>query len=337
MTTKAPSQPSTTHRDRFGHSEAIHAAVRSRWSAGSSLLLDHACAYAVAVPGKFLRPLLLIESARAVGGTIDMVLPAAIGAECGHIASLVHDDIIDGDEVRRGQGSIQHVFGVDEAIIAGDALIFDLFRALSECAAADAANVVTALRVVSQAGIDMCRGQSMEGYLTRTRSTDVDSYLKMISLKTAAFFASSCECGAVLAGAPLHFRASLRRYGQQLGYAFQITDDLLPFAGCGTGKPDDSDLRNGRRTLPILLALRMAGPEMRHSIEAALSPEVSAGGGGSLDALRSLITGTGAVQASREAALDFVKGATEALAPLPMSQSRALLVACAETIAERVS
>src|SRR5438874_12820396 len=96
--------------------------------------LDSACRHALLPGGKLVRPLMLLESAGAVGGDVESVLPAAAGAEAGHVASLVHDDIIDGDDTRRGRPSVHAAFGMDDAIVAGDALIFYLFAGLAECA-----------------------------------------------------------------------------------------------------------------------------------------------------------------------------------------------------------
>lgn len=196
------------HTDSLGR--RVHENLRARWSARSEAL-DRVCGYAVEPRGKMIRPLLLLESAMAAGATVEQVLPAAVGAESGHVASLIHDDIIDQDEVRRGRVSVQCAFGIDEAIVAGDALIFDLFASLAECQGrgVSESNIVRALRVVAHAGLDLCRGQSMESELSRTRSNDIDAYLNMITLKTGSFFKSACECGAVLAGADDEMVAAL--------------------------------------------------------------------------------------------------------------------------------
>lgn len=108
----------------------VKARLGARWRGGAELL-DEMCEHALSPPGKLFRPVLLLESARALGGDIQMVRPAAVGAESGHVASLVHDDIIDDDDLRRGKPSVQHAFGVGDAIVAGDALIFDLFASLA--------------------------------------------------------------------------------------------------------------------------------------------------------------------------------------------------------------
>ncbi len=140
--------------------ELLRSAIAARWVAEHGPL-DAICRYALVPHGKLLRPLLLLHAVVAVGGEIDPVLPAAVGAECGHVASLVHDDIIDGDEMRRGQRSVQSKFGIDDAIVAGDALIFDIFRGLAECAGrgVPADRIVQALNTVARGGIDLCRGR----------------------------------------------------------------------------------------------------------------------------------------------------------------------------------
>lgn len=310
--------------------------LTGRWGADPGAL-DTICAYAVRPAGKLFRPALLIESALAVGGDIETVLPAAVGAESGHVASLVHDDIIDRDEVRRGRASVQHAYGVDNAIVAGDALIFDLFVGLAECRETGAApaRIVAALDVVARCGIDLCRGQSLEAELCARHDYDVDAYLRMTALKTAALFRAACECGALLGGGDEVVVSALGVYAENLGVAFQIRDDLLPYIADAAvvGKPATSDIRNGRMTLPVLLAHRDSGPDDRAVVAWALSGE------GDLDRRRAALAGvlerTGAVAATSEVARQQVERALAALGALPPSPSRSRMQAWAEAAIAR--
>lgn len=307
-----------------------------RWSDDGSRLAG-TCGHALTPAGKLFRPILLLESALAVGGDPRRVLPAAVGAESGHVASLVHDDIIDGDDTRRGRPAVHAAFGVGEAIVAGDALIFDLFAGLAEChtAGAPADRIVAALAVVSRCGTDLCRGQSLEAEVCASGRFEHDTYLRMVRLKTAALFRAACECGALLAGGEPRHVLALRRYAQHLGVAFQIRDDLLPYTASAVevGKPDDSDVRNGRITLPVIIAHQTGDAGVRAVIEAALS-----GTGDPVAAradLLDVLHRTNAVTATARWARHYLRYATSALRALPDTPSRDRLRGYAEAAVGR--
>lgn len=294
-----------------------------RWSSEPGLL-GAMCRHALTPAGKLMRPILLLESALAVGGDYSQVMPAAIGAECGHVASLVHDDIIDNDDLRRGRPSVQRQFGVGNAIIAGDALIFDLFAGLAECrhTGVPDSRITQALEIVARCGTDLCRGQSMEEELSRTPSFDLRPYLLMIRLKTAALFIGACASGAVLAGGDTHHVEALATYAERIGTAFQIKDDLLAYTGCThtMGKSETSDARNGRVTLPIILAHQSGTATLRATIERTLfGPEDPAV---RRAALAEILDRAGALDACAEMARDRIRQARAALEVLPASASR---------------
>jgi geranylgeranyl diphosphate synthase, type I len=316
--------------------EEVRSRLASRWATDPSLLA-RMCAHAHTPPGKLFRAILLIESALAVGGDPRWALPAAVGAESGHVASLVHDDIIDGDDTRRGRAAVHTAFGVGDAIVAGDALIFDLFAGLAECRAAGASadRVVAALAVVSRCGIDLCRGQSLETEFCGSGRFDHEIYLNMVRLKTAALFRAACECGALLAGGDPRQVRALGRYAEHLGVAFQIRDDLLPYTSSAAevGKPGTSDVRNGRLTLPVIIAHRAGGAADRAVIEATLS-----GVGDPVTAqadLLDVLRRTGAVTATAGWARRYLRFALAALHALPVTASRERLGGYAEAAVAR--
>lgn len=285
-------------------------------------MLDEICRYAVSGSGKLFRPVLLIESALAVGGDLDHVLPAAVGAECGHVASLVHDDIIDHDDVRRGRASVHRAFNVDNAIVAGDALIFDLFAALAECREAGAAEsrIVSALGAVARSGVDMCRGQVLEAEVSAARSFAVESYLRVAELKTAAMFRGACQSGALLGGGDDTEVAALAAYGAHLGLAFQIQDDLLAFTSddATAGKSGGSDLKNSRMTAPVVMAHRLGATKDRRHLERLLAQPGDPATG--LRELRDVLARTGALERTGNWAADWAaraRTALHALAPTP--------------------
>lgn len=296
--------------------------LEKRWANGSNPI-DPICHYALVPSGKMIRPILLLDSALAVGGDLSPVLPAAVGAECGHVASLIHDDIIDGDDLRRGRPSVQHRFGVGDAIVAGDALIFDLFAGLAECRTAGApdSRVVSALYEVAGAGLDLCRGQSLESELTKNPKFEVDAYLTVARLKTASFFRGACACGAILGGGSPESVAALSSYGDLLGTSFQIHDDLLAYI-CDTdamGKPETSDVQNGRLTLPVILAYQAGGPGERGLILDCFSCRDAEQ---ALAELGELLERTGAITEAARMAHDLAKRAKRSLDVLSPSPSR---------------
>jgi geranylgeranyl pyrophosphate synthase len=297
------------------------------------------CRYTLSAPGKLMRPVLLLQSAVAVGGTADQVLPAAVGTEIGHAGSLVHDDIIDGDELRRGQSAAHAKFGRDDAMLAGDALFFDLFRCLAECRRSGIpdSRIVTAMEIVSQVGIDLCRGQILESDLTHGSSHDLETYLAMITLKTASLFGGACRVGAVLGGGRQHQIDALGQFGTELGIAFQISDDLLIYTGLSdeaAGKPLLSDIRNKRMTLPIILAYRYGEPDVGRLLDDAFNSYYAPAA--RLANIRAALARCHALERSRELARDRCERALAALQELPPNQSREELAGHVALVADGI-
>lgn len=317
-------------------SEMVRRQLEEHWAQRAGLV-DSICSYALLPTGKLFRPVLLLESTAAVGGELAGSLPAAAGAECGHVASLIHDDIIDGDDLRRGRASVPYKYGIPDAIVAGDALIFRLFASLAECRAAGVPDnyVVSALDAVARAGIDLCDGQALESELCGNEAATIAAYVRMARLKTGALFRSACECGAILGGGCPRWVRRLASYGEHLGLAFQIRDDLLPYTSDSltTGKCATSDIQNRRWTLPVILAYQDAGQPERQAICAALS---GAGDSGQAFALlNQALAATGAVRKAAEMARGYAKISLSALAALPASPSRSRLERFAEMVIER--
>ena len=149
-----------------------------------------------------LRGRMLLEACRAVGGDPEEVLSAAAGTEYGHLASLVHDDIVDRDEFRRGKPSVWHKYGSDLAILTGDLFIFEAFHALSLCrhTSIAAERIVRVLEVLSTACIELCLGQAAEERFIKNCTAHSGDYIEMIRLKTGSLFRASLESGAILGG-----------------------------------------------------------------------------------------------------------------------------------------
>jgi geranylgeranyl pyrophosphate synthase len=318
------------------YASLLEAELARSWPADSDSLAAMA-RYALSAPGKMFRPVLLLESAQAVGGQLREVLPAATGTEYGHVASLIHDDIIDGDEMRRGQPAVYRKYGTDNAIVTGDALIFQLFVSLAECryTGVPGDRIAAALAVVAASGVDLCRGQVLEAEITSQRILDIESYLIMISLKTAALFHGACKSGAILAGGPPEWIEALGEYGRKLGIAFQIRDDLLAYVGDATamGKPMSSDIRNGRLTLPLILAYERGTGQDGAVLTAALEGAMDIGD--AVEAVGEVLRRTGAIDDAVGFAREHAYQAQQALATLPNSPSRDRLTAFTELTVSR--
>jgi geranylgeranyl diphosphate synthase type I len=239
---------------------------------------------------------------------------------------LIHDDIIDRDDTRRGRASVHHRFGLERAIVAGDSLFFQWFDALGECLVrgVPAEQVAAAMRIQAATGMEVCRGAELELSLCGNIHCGVDCYLEMARLKTAVLLSGACRVGAVLGGAgPEHERArTLGEFGEDLGLAFQIHDDLLPYdSGPETmGKPAGSDLQNRRPTLPLLLAYAAGTADDRALIEHALS--ATAGGAAAHAPILHVIHRTGAYVASLHIAAEHAVRADRLLSALPATSSR---------------
>lgn len=209
--------------------------------------------------GKAIRPALVFLSAAVVGGSPKEAVPAAVAVELVHNFSLLHDDVMDGDLTRRHRPTAWSVFGIGAAILAGDAL---LTLALDVLAASghDASN--TAMRTLSAAIQDLVDGQCVDMDFERRSTVDLAECVSMAMGKTAALMAGSCTLGALFGHATPDQTGNLRTFGEQLGLAFQHVDDLLGIWGepKATGKPVFSDLRNRKKSLPVVAALMSNTP-----------------------------------------------------------------------------
>jgi geranylgeranyl diphosphate synthase type I len=299
--------------------------------------LGETTAHVLSTPGKLLRPLLMLDACRAAGGDPDRAFPAAVGTEYGHVASLIHDDIIDGDDERRAQQTLHVKYDLGAAILTGDLLIFQTFLSYTQCRerGASSDDVLAAIRTLSETCIDMCRGQELEAAIAGDLDTDERTYLEMIRLKTAGVCSAAARIGALLGGAGEEAIRAVGEYGANLGMAFQIVDDLLAYEGeaPAVGKPLHSDMLNRRVTLPIIYACRAGGPEVRERIGALLghrqTPEEAYG------ELVAILTCTHALRQARARAFRYTTTAKEHLDLLPPSESRERLHTLADLLLSR--
>jgi geranylgeranyl diphosphate synthase type I len=204
--------------------------------------------------GKAVRPALVRLCADAVGSSAAQVADAAVAVELAHNFTLLHDDVMDGDELRRHRRTVWSVFGVPTAILTGDALLVLAIEVLS---AGSAPRASMAVRWLCDAMQKVVAGQAADMSFERRHDVSVEECVAMAADKTAALLGCACAIGAVVGGAEPARVEQLRRFGYHLGLAFQLIDDLLGIWGepNTTGKPRCSDLRAGKKSLPVVAAL----------------------------------------------------------------------------------
>ena len=278
--------------------------------------LYEAAAHLVSSGGKRLRPHMAIKSCELLGGTAAAAMPAASAVEMIHNFTLVHDDIMDNDEVRHGVPTVHRRFGVPVAILAGDVLFSKAFEAASAGGgrAGHGRGALLAARLAA-ACTEVCEGQMLDIEMASgSRMPSEAEYLEMVSKKTAALFDASCAMGAVCAGAEGRDVSRLASFGRSLGIAFQITDDLIGVMGdpAVTKKPVGNDLREGKKSLPILMAAASARGAAKESISRCLGNRRASKR--DLAAAAEAVRGLGIDRAVRERAGLHAKKARRALA-----------------------
>jgi len=214
-----------------------------------------------AAGGKRIRPALVLLAAKCGRYDLQKLTPAAIAVELTHAATLVHDDVIDRAQVRRGRPTVAAQLGDEPAIVVGD---FYFAKAYEQAAFTDSPEVVA---ILARAVMDICAGEVRQQAIRYHYDTGVEEYMRRIEAKTATLLAACCDIGALLGDIDGSRRSALRAYGRLLGLAFQIADDVLDYQGSEDeiGKPIGQDIAEGFATLPLMLAME----------DAAIAPEVS--------------------------------------------------------------
>jgi octaprenyl-diphosphate synthase len=275
-------------------------------------LIPQLAAHLVAAGGKRLRPLLVLAAARLTGyrerGEAMRHVGVAACVEFIHTATLLHDDVVDNSQLRRGLASANAVFGNKASVLVGDFLFARAFQILT----ADGSLPVMA--ILSAASATLAEGEVMQMTTQNDLSTTIDQYLKVIYGKTAALFAAACETGAVVSGTDGQTREALRQYGANLGMAFQLVDDALDYAAdqAVLGKTVGDDFYEGKVTLPVLAAYHVGDEEARAFWLRTIENNEEQQDGDLEHALR-LIARTGAIDVTMAKARDYAEAASAAL------------------------
>jgi octaprenyl-diphosphate synthase len=300
---------------------AVDDVIRARLNSEVALIRQVA-EYIVGGGGKRLRPLLLLLSAGAFGARGRHCHELAAVVEFIHTATLLHDDVVDESDLRRGRSTANALFGNAAAVLVGD---FVYSRAFQMMVGVDNMRV---LQVLADATNVIAEGEVMQ--LMNCHNPDIreEEYLGVIRCKTAKLFEAATRLGAILGGAPREQEEAVADYGMRLGTAFQLIDDVLDYSGeqAVIGKNLGDDLAEGKPTLPLIYAILHGTDEqarlVRHAIEH--------GGRGELAAVIEAIRATGALDYARAQASREARAAGEALARLPHSKSRDYLLQLAD-------
>ena len=245
---------------------------------GNPKKLYDAAGHLIVNGGKRLRPYMVIRSCQILGGKSSTAMIAASAVEMVHNFTLVHDDIMDNDEMRHGVPTVHKKFGMPIAILAGDVLFSKAFQIISESKLSPNATTHLISRL-AKACVDVCEGQLLDIKMADEKRIPTESeYITMIGKKTAALFDVSCAMGAICATNKPKDISNLSTFGRNLGIAFQITDDLIGVMGDPkvTKKPVGNDLREGKKSLPILMAIKLAkGNEKKTILKAFGNSKIS--------------------------------------------------------------
>ena len=279
--------------------------------------------------GKAIRPVLAQLAAEAVGGTADTAVPAAAAVELVHNFTLLHDDVLDGDRTRRHRPAAWHVFGVDAAVLAGDAMLAAAFDVL---AAGGHPAALGGVRVLNAAVLELVGGEHADLAFERRHDVGVAECVAMAERKTGGLLAGACALGALFGGGRPAAVAGLRDFALRLGVAFQHVDDLLGIWGepAKTGKPVHADLVARKKSLPVVAALTSGTPAGRELAELYRRDPIDAGRAAEL-----VEEAGGRAWSERQADL-LLTGALDRLDSIaPAPRAAAELTALAHTIVHR--
>ncbi len=289
--------------------------------------LYKACRHLIRAGGKRLRPVLSLISAEALGKDWRNILPAAIAIETIHNFTLIHDDIMDRDEMRRGVPTVHKLFGEATAILAGDTLFAEAFKILTKCNVKPE-NLVKAVDMLADVCIKICEGQFLDMSFESRDFVSEEEYIDMVEKKTAVLIACSCSMPAVLFGEKEEIVEALWNFGLLSGIGFQIHDDVLDLIGGEKiGKDWGSDLVEGKKTLVVIKAMEM-GVEIEIFGKGKATKEEIA------KAVQKL-KDCGAIDYASKKAKEFVEKGKEHLKILPDSEAKRLLIAIADYLVTR--
>ena len=308
--------------------ERVNATILSR--TGSEVtMIPEVANHLISSGGKRLRPMLTLAMAQLSGYSGEGHIKFAAAVEFMHTATLLHDDVVDESELRRGKLSARMLWGNEASVLVGDFLLGQAFRMMVEVGS------LRALDILSSAAATIAEGEVMQLAAAKNTATTEDEYLAVIRGKTAELFAAACEVGPVIANRPKAEQTACRSVGMNLGIAFQLVDDAIDYdSELGeSGKDKGDDFREGKMTLPVILAYARGSDEERRFWQDAMRGKRNSDE--DLAHATALIARHGTVADTRERARHFANRAIDAISGFPANEARAAMIEAARFAVSR--
>ena len=309
----------------------VNALIRQHMQSQAAPRIPEITAHLVEGGGKRIRPLLNLAAARVLGYQGEAHLGLAATVEFIHTATLLHDDVVDESTHRRGRPTANLLWDNKSSVLVGDFLFARSFRMMVE------AGSMEALRIMADSATALAEGEILQMGAAQNLATDEATYLRIIRGKTAALFSGATESGAVIAGASAAQRAALRDFGDALGMSFQLVDDYLDYAGADAamGKQAGDDFAGGKVTLPVIRAYAQADDAERGFWQRTIAKGRQEPG--DLAQALAILRRHGALEGTRQAAMEWAGRARDALDVLPANRLRRLLADLTDMMVSRVS
>lgn len=306
--------------------EAVDRVIAQRLESGVPLV-GNVARYIIAAGGKRLRPSLLLLACGALGYQGEQRFNLAAVVEFIHTATLLHDDVVDASTLRRGNATANETFGNPASVLVGDFLYSRAFQMMVQ------AQDMRIMAVLADATNVIAEGEVLQLMNMHNAGLDEAGYLQVIRSKTAKLFEASARVGAILANANADLEEACANYGQALGTAFQVIDDVLDYAGDAgvMGKNLGDDLREGKATLPLIAAMQRGTNSQSKTVQLA----IESGDVGMLEEVIRIVNDTGALQVARHAAAAEAKRAVMEAGRLPVSPHAECLIQLAAQLLER--
>ncbi|HSG37172.1 MAG TPA: polyprenyl synthetase family protein [Paracoccaceae bacterium] len=308
----------------------VNAMIRERMASEHAPRIPEVTAHLIEAGGKRLRPMLTLAAARMCGYDGPFHIHLAATVEFIHTATLLHDDVVDESTQRRGRPTANLLWDNTSSVLVGDYLFARSFQLMVETGS------LRVLGILANAAATIAEGEVLQLTAARNLATTEDTYLKVVRGKTAALFSAATEVGGVIAGMDEDTIRALYAYGDALGVAFQIVDDVLDYGGTSAiGKNIGDDFRERKLTLPVIKAVAKADAEERAFWVRTI--EKGQQGEGDLETALAILARHGAVEAARQDAIGWIANAKAEMAKLPEHPLREMLIDLADYVVERIN
>jgi geranylgeranyl diphosphate synthase type I len=324
-------------QDITSNAKMVDALLFEIFKGGKPEELYEACRYNLKSGGKRLRPYLTVKACELLGGKPLVALPYATALEMLHNFTLIHDDVMDHDELRRGKPTVHKIFGIPMAILSGDLLFTKVFEVFVENApeGMSSIDIVKCIQRVTNSTILLCEGQALDILYPNLGEIMEKDYINMVGRKTSALFSVCAEVGAIVGGATEKERVDIRKFAWDAGIAFQIVDDVLGISADEEefGKPIGNDIKEGKKTLIILHALEKTPPEQKKNLLKVLGNENASKE--DLEHAIKIMNEIGSIKYAKKIAQKYMNSSINILENFPDSKAKQDLINLVKYFVER--